>query len=927
MPRNLIILVFAIFAFPAILHAEPLQVTPSPSSPSVLNLGEKIRILSLDVSKQKPQAAILAQDNGEYKLLLWDIGAASATEVSALPQGFIPFSVAVHPQGDAFFILGQKAPGYAILRLQNTPGAAPQEIFHSTAQITKLLAGPRPFQAERNGAAQYRIFFGAKTGDAYETDTIMEDGSRKYQVLGPKANGKEALALNAELTKDDGGLGLRAESALPAAFHPAGNMLLWRDGKDCLQKAEYDRTIWGSTSALAFPLCGGETSVTPNGLGLLHWQDKTAGLTLYLDEGKTAAALLPDTTFMQMPVMTADGRGVVGITDEATVRYMPAELPLADVANAWMFASNPDERENFTKHGGLFRETTDSQMYNLYESEFYRCGGYDSALPARPFLVTTDLFWEIFAAAYEGLFVREEQEFAIPAFWNFAAHAASDPALKGRLHDIFQTAHALQKNNAAPQNSELERIINAAGPAESPFFAKGKAVHYEFLKPTGHYAGNPEKERYFKALRWLSMIELTDTDAAQLRKMPKTTRAVALEWLHVYKPFIAPPRAPQILEKIEPPSYLGLSKKDSPTLFPLSWGLDNEILNSTVYHDGWPEKSTVQDRMLPSGMDLAAVLGSPLAMEILDANGEFQKYPDLKPVLASLKTRLGTAAGGDNLYDKWITALAEQWNDSVAANRSFFGGDMWPAKRLQTGLASWATLRHATALVNDRSEAECGEAGFEDIVMEEPRGYVEPDHATFEAIAGLFDTAVQVADSLPLHNIKEKGSDAPRQFINPSALREGLLARLAQAKGKALMFAEMARKEETGQPLSDADYDEIHYVARAAEYNFLVFKSLAREDLSLATPDPLPKVADVAGIPPLVLESAVGYPLEWDAITPYFGRRQITRGETYSYYEFQSDKLLNDKDWLQKLNSLKHPDWVRKYIVPEPLPCPPALPF
>jgi len=43
---------------------------------------------------------------------------------------------------------------------------------------------------------------------------------------------------------------------------------------------------------------------------------------------------------------------------------------------------------------------------------------------------------------------------------------------------------------------------------------------------------------------------------------------------------------------------------------------------------------------------------------------------------------------------------------------------LWKAKRLQTGLASWATLRHATVLVNERSEAEAGEGGFEELVTQ-----------------------------------------------------------------------------------------------------------------------------------------------------------------------------------------------------------------
>ena len=43
--------------------------------------------------------------------------------------------------------------------------------------------------------------------------------------------------------------------------------------------------------------------------------------------------------------------------------------------------------------------------------------------------------------------------------------------------------------------------------------------------------------------------------------------------------------------------------------------------------------------------------------------------------------------------------------------------------------------------------------------------------------------------------------------------------------------------------------------------------------------------------------SAVGRPLEWDQVVPYFGRREIVKGSVYSYYEFTSPKPLNDLEW------------------------------
>jgi hypothetical protein len=83
-----------------------------------------------------------------------------------------------------------------------------------------------------------------------------------------------------------------------------------------------------------------------------------------------------------------------------------------------------------------------------------------------------------------------------------------------------------------------------------------------------------------------------------------------------------------------------------------------------------------------------------------------------------------------------------------------------------------------------------------------------------------------------------------------------------------------------------------------AEHDFLVYNSLASADLALSTPNPMMKIADIAGggeVP--YLEAAVGRPLEWDQVVPYFGRREIVKGSVYSYYEFPSSTPLTDLDW------------------------------
>src|SRR5208283_4672079 len=165
----------------------------------------------------------------------------------------------------------------------------------------------------------------------------------------------------------------------------------------------------------------------------------------------------------------------------------------------------------------------------------------------------------------------------------------------------------------------------------------------------------------------------------------------------------------------------------------------------TTYHQDVPDSEQIKGpagpRLQPSALDVAAALGSRFARELLA--DEVRRFPPLDAALKDLAVRSAGALTetSPSLYQRWIDALAVQWADSTPSPNGALDADLWRVKRLQTGLASWATLRHATVLVNERNSAECGEGAFEFIVMRPPRGYVEPDPKTFAKIAGLFDAA------------------------------------------------------------------------------------------------------------------------------------------------------------------------------------------
>ena len=903
-------LLFPSLILASVFDIPELPVAPSPDGPKQIVLGAGTKVVDFDVSPAGQRVALLVSNaSGAAEVLSWKIGDTVTSRVWTVPAGFTARSLAWHPLANAFFVSGP----HAIFKVEDKAGAwTARQIYTTPREIRRLVPAPRPYDQG------YRLFFAVKSADGrYSIHSITETGAREYQAIGPKESMSKIPDADGDPSE------IVAPSALPVGFHPAGHLMLWEDGKSCFHVARYARDHWSKTARLFNrDVCGGTVSATPNGMGILQWVKGHDGATLFLYNGTTQKAVASGYQLLSPPSSTPDGRGIVGITQAGAalaVNYIPIDVPLADNVNAWMFYEAPGDISLFEVNGGLFRDLKEQdQLYQLYDSELYECGGLDESSPTRPYLVTTDNFWELFAAAYEGIFIVRERQIAIPAFWQFVKSAEASLREK---HPQSPWAAAFAALVATSNNDEAARIEKAEGRAYSPVVKA--EFDYGELKPRGHYTATPEAERYFRAFHYLTRISASpNLNPADLQDLPPEVRDAALRWIGAYTDLIAPPRSPLIWESTA-------ATDTKPTLFPLSWGFDNEILNATIYHAGFPENQQIKNaqefRVTPSGLDIAAAMGSRFARELLAP--EIARYPRLGPVLDGLAAH--RPAAEHNIYQQWIETLGEQWADATPSPNGPIDEKLWRMKRLQTGLASWATLRHATVLVNERVSAECGEGDFEFLIMRPPRGYVEPDPETFGKIADVFD-AVRLFASAPdgpLTGLLPLGEDADRE--NREALQKGLQRRLTDTAAKARLFQSIAAKETRREPLTSTDYEEILYFGRVAEHEFLIFKSLANKDLALSTPNPIPKIADVsdvAGSAPYLF-AAVGRPLEWDHTVPYFGRHEIVKGAAYSFYEFTGDKLLDDDDWLKRVATEPHPAWIAPFVSPQVLSCPARDPF
>ncbi|HAN77612.1 MAG TPA: hypothetical protein DCQ31_07475 [Bacteroidales bacterium] len=487
-----------------------LYVTPSPHDTCSYSFPATEKVIDYDVSPLGNTVALITRENERYALKLWEFTKLEISDICELHQGFEPKAIVWHPQANAIFIMGSGNSEYQILRLEkNGDNWSTKKIFSTSNVLRRLVACPRPFITEYNNQTRketytYRIFFGMENGvNSFRVVSITEKGDRLYQVVGPSNTFSQAAEFDAGLNPSE----IESNWALPLGFHPAGHELIWQDKQNKFHVAKYSSKAWGESKPLNINITSGTITPTPNGLGFIHWQKEKNGIGTYIIQNKKEIIQLNNYKFIATPSSVPDGKGIVGLIrrdNNDVLSYIPIEIPLADVANAWMFVNSQEELNLFSKNSGLFRPNQGDQLYQIYETENYYCNAYDRTSPTRPYIVTTDIFWELFGAAYQGLFIIKERDEAIPNFWTFVEKASyyyENSPKESKWEQIFIALRALQSNER--KHNEVAKMLKAADDVSD-------LTHENFafsnLKPRGHYTSSPEMQMYFRAFMYFTSI-------------------------------------------------------------------------------------------------------------------------------------------------------------------------------------------------------------------------------------------------------------------------------------------------------------------------------------------------------------------------------------------------------------------------------------
>ena len=326
--------------------------------------------------------------------------------------------------------------------------------------------------------------------------------------------------------------------------------------------------------------------------------------------------------------------------------------------------------------------------------------------------------------------------------------------------------------------------------------------------------------------------------------------------------------------------------------------------------EGRPELADLC-RLLPKGLDVAAAYGSSRAEEHLASDQGYCGYADQ---LARLQSEAAAFTDEDHyssLYTGWLHSLNPLLERDYAGFPRWMSGDAYRDKALQTGLTSWAEIRHDTILYVKQSYTAAmggtvGTGGYGPMVPEVNRYYAEPQP---EVYSRLSDLTRMTRDGLSELDMVTAGLDGPIGQL------QVLLERL-----KSISIAELQH-----QVLETADQDYIKGIGATFQG---IITSIGRVTAIAPEPpadpystlvetidgDPYKTtvVADVHtdGNTERVLEVGSGY-IDWVVVVNLDPTDALVAniGPVFSYYEFPQplSARLNNDQWNAMLGGSEPP--------------------
>ena len=637
-----------------------------------------------------------------------------------------------------------------------------------------------------------------------------------------------------------------------------------------------------------------------------------------------------------------------------------------NIVNLFQFKDIDKEiLEKLQQNNFVITKGNNLQLFHAYEENDYR---------QVPNFITTDLYLQAFHMYFSYILKSLEKQHIIPTLemlchsFNAACIKLAEQTEDESLKDMAEhaaTFYAIpyylltNKTLTVPSKYETEyqeeiEHINKQEDNFSDFLSyKDAYFPYSLFKPRGHYTREPQLQAYFKAMMWLQTACFCREQQEQLKrsifqaavlctyKSIDQTPLIKL-YQHIYTPLtflmgeadnLSIFDIARILEKnnaihIEDALTAGQIEKvnqalielakhknnikpqieitcrDKINFMPQRYLSDNEVTQKLV------DVNPNSQRAYPKGLDVFATFGTGTAESLLiDFYKEPNNWSEYSKELQQLKDKFKTSKSTQlSVYELWMKSLLIM-QQTDKNNPGFMQTPEWGYKNLNTALASWAELKHDAILYGEQPmAAECGGAGPPDPIVV---GYVEPN--------------------LPFWRKMENILQATRLILQQNdCMTDDLKGKTDQLNDYVTFLIQVTEKELRGEKLTEPEYRTLEYMGSSIEYFTLsvVDPDLHLDDWSLVQ-GPDKSIAIVADIYTRnirgcnkngILHVATGNANNIYVVVEIEGNLYLTRGATFSYYEFVQPlgTRLTDEEWQKMLEEKKAPavpEWMKSILI------------
>ncbi|MFX1514880.1 MAG: DUF3160 domain-containing protein [Promethearchaeota archaeon] len=615
----------------------------------------------------------------------------------------------------------------------------------------------------------------------------------------------------------------------------------------------------------------------------------------------------------------------------------------------------PEIEKEIEKYGFALVDEGYKDIYEIYPR-----------LEFTPKFITTDLCLHAYHVLYDiSLRILEGTHFSEDFKTMLDALKAEQIALHGTVtEDSVQEAakkniayltvmlYLIDNTTTVPQNveglvtSELTKI-EAGERSESAIF--GYEEDYTQYKVRGHYTRNILLSNYFKAMMYAGRMGfLLQSPLGEIEMGINHTR-MAMLLLSSFNATISSNTIWDYWDRVYQPTafYVGASDDLTPTEYYRIWKkfdspqgdllADDELIldiideaktyrkpkiNSMFVLDAFDHENVTQGfrlmgqrfipdsyifqqlvhnkvggRLFPNGLDVFSVFGSPRAeFHLQSENKSFQDYNSQILKLRQEFSNLTDYDWTQNLYWLWLYSLFPLIRPPIEGYPGFMLNDAWLDKALMTVMGSWAELRHDTILYAKQSYS------YETAILEPLKGYVEPYPEVYARLGALV-------------RLMKDGLEDRDLII------DGFSSKLDSIALKFDQLVEISIKELENEPLNKSEFwfinnfgEEISAIATFHGPEAGPWAGKADERMAI--------IADVHTDPNSgqVLEVGTGDPyVIYVLVQDHNGNLRLTRGGTFSYYEFKHPMAnrLSDEEWHQILDSdpPSLPEWLSSLLV------------